>query len=284
MTKVKIVTDSTADIPKEIVDKYDIEVIPLTIIMQEKTYLDRIDFTNEEFYQVLRTCEELPTTSQITPAIFAETYLKLAEEGVTDIVSIHLASELSGTYQSSVIAARLVADKVKVHCIDSKTATIGLGLVAMTVAQAAAEGKSLEEVLAIAEEASEKTNIYFLLDSLDNLYKGGRIGKAGQLVGSLLNIKPVLNLHAGEISAYEKVRGNREGKALERLIEILKEKIDPSKELHCVIGYSDNLETAQYMAEKLKEHLQCEDFIFMQIGCVIGIHIGLGAVGMAFYQ
>ena len=284
MTKVKIVTDSTADISQEIVDKYNIEVIPMMMIMQDKTYLDGKDFTKEEFYQIIRTCEELPTTSQITPAQFAETYLRLAEEGATEIISIHLASELSGTYQSSVIAAGLVADKVKVHCIDSKTATIGLGLLVMTAAQLAAEGKDLPEVLAAIDEAVEKNNIDFLLDSLDNLYKGGRIGKAGQLVGSLLNIKPVLNLHAGEITVYEKVRGHREGKALERLIEILKEKIDPNKELHCVIGYNDNLEAAQYMAEKLKEHLQCEDFVFLQMGCAISIHIGLGAIGMAFYQ
>lgn len=284
MTKIKVVTDSTADIPQEIVDKYEIEIMPLTIIIDGKTYLDRVDFTNEEFYEILRSCNELPTTSQITPAVFAEKYLQLAEEGVTDIISVHLAGELSGTYQSSVIAAGLVADKVKVHCIDSKTATIGLGLVAMNIAKAVSEGQSVEETLALAAEATEKNHIYFLLDSLDNLYKGGRIGKAGQLVGSLLNIKPVLNLHAGEISAYEKVRGNREGKALERLIEILKEKIDPNKKLYCVVGYSDNLETAQYLAEKMKEHLQCEDFIYMQMGCVIGIHIGLGAVGMSFYQ
>lgn len=284
MAKIRIVTDSTADMPQEIIEQYKIMVVALSVMVQGKTYLDRVDITNEEFYQILKTDENLPRTSQPSPAVFAETYQSLAAEGATDIISIHLAHELSGTYQSASLAAGMVAGQVKVHCIDSRTATIGLGLLVLTAAKALEMGKDAEEIVALTKEAAEKNQLYFLLDSLDNLHKGGRIGKASHLVGSLLNIKPVLNLHDGVITDYEKVRGNKEGKALERLITILKEKIDPNREVYCVVGYSNNLETAQYMASKLKPHLQCGEFIYMQIGCVVGTHIGLGAVGLSFYQ
>ena len=133
-------------------------------------------------------------------------------------------------------------------------------------------------------EIVEKTEIYFLLDSLDNLHKGGRIGKASQLVGSLLNIKPILCLKDGVISAYEKVRGNKGNKAQERLIDILIEKIDPDKEVYCVIGYCDNLEVSQHIQERLEGKIDCDAYVYLQIGSVVGTHIGMGATGMAFYQ
>ena len=284
MSNIRIVTDSTADLTPELVERYGIGVVPLEVLVNGKAYKDKIDITNEEYYEILRSAETLPTTSQPSPAVFADVYRALAQEGAEHIISIQLSSELSGTYQSSVLAAGLVQDVVTVHNFDSRTATMGLGLIVLSAARMADEGRSLEEILAQVEYMIQNSDLYFLLDSLDNLHKGGRIGKASHVFGSLLNIKPVLNLHDGVISAYEKVRGNKGNKALERLIAILADKIDPNKKLYCAVGYCDNREIADYMVEKLKAGVNCDEFIYLQIGSVVATHIGMGAVGLAFYQ
>ena len=284
MSNIRIVTDSTADLTPELVNRYGIKVVPLEVLADGKAYKDKIDITNDEYYEILRTAKTLPTTSQPSPAVFADTYQALAAEGAEHIISIQISSELSGTYQSSVLAASLVADTVTVHNFDSRTATMGLGLIVLSAARMVEEGRSLEEILAQVEYMIQNSDLYFLLDSLDNLHKGGRIGKASHLFGSLLNITPVLNLSGGVISAYEKVRGNKGNKALERLIAILADKIDPNKKLYCTVGYCDNREIAEYMVEKLKTSVNCDEFIYLQIGSVVATHIGMGAVGLAFYQ
>lgn len=284
MPKIRIVTDSTADLSPQLVEQYQIEVVPLDVFINGKGYKDKVDITNDEFYQVLRSAKELPTTSQPSPAVFAEAYRKLAAEGAEHIISIHISCDLSGTYQSSVLAAGIVQDEVSVYNFDSRSATMGLGLVVLSAARMIEEGKELAEILSALEQIIKQLDLYFLLDSLDNLHKGGRIGKASHLFGSLLNIKPVLNLHNGVISAYEKVRGNKDNKALERLIEILAEKIDPAKKLYCTMGYCDNREVAEYIVTRLKDRVDCDEFVYLQIGSVVGTHIGMGAVGMAFYQ
>lgn len=284
MSNIRIVTDSTADLTPELVERYGIKVVPLEVLVEGKAYKDKIDISNDEYYKLLQSAKELPTTSQPSPAAFAEAYRELAAEDAEHIISIHISSELSGTYQSSVLAAGLVDGAVKVYNFDSRTATMGLGLIVLSAARLVEEGMELNVILQRIEEIIQKTAIYFLLDSLDNLHKGGRIGKASHLFGSLLNIKPVLCLSDGVISAYEKVRGNKDNKALERLIAILAEKIDPDKKLYCTVGYCDNREIADYMVEKLKEKVQCDEFIYLQIGSVVATHIGMGAVGLAFYQ
>jgi DegV family protein with EDD domain len=284
MSKIRVVTDSTADLSPEMIEQYGIKVVPLDVLIAGTVYKDKIDITNDEFYKILRSTKELPTTSQPSPAVFAETYRELADEGAEHIISIHLSSDLSGTYQSSVLAAEIVKDTVTVHHFDSRTATMGLGLLVLSVARMVESGKKLDEILTTTKRIIQEMDLYFLLDSLDNLHKGGRIGKASHLFGSLLNIKPVLNLSNGVISAYEKVRGNKDNKALERLIEILAEKIDPSKKLYCAVAYCDNREVAEYIVERLKDRVDCDEFIYLQIGSVVGTHIGMGATGMAFYQ
>ena len=180
----------------------------------------------------------------------------------------------------------MVENAVHVHCIDSKSATIGLGPIVLAAARMAEQNLPIAEILETLNRVVEQTAVYFLLDSLDNLHKGGRIGKASHMVGSLLNLKPILSLNEGVISAYEKIRGNKGNKALERLIEILAEKIDPNKKLYCAIGYSDSnaLEQAKYIQERLQDRVDCDEFVYLQIGSVVGAHIGTGAVGMGFYQ
>ncbi len=252
MSKIRVVTDSTADLTPELVERYGITVVPLTVFADGKAYKDKIDITNEEFYALLQSSKELPTTSQPSPAAFADVYRQLAAEGAEQIISIHISTALSGTYQSSVLAAGLVAQEVTVHNVDSKIATMGLGLLVIAAARMVEVGDSADNILQVLDEIVKKQRLYFLLDSLDNLHKGGRIGKASHLFGSLLNIKPVLCFTDGVINVQDKVRGNKDNKALERLIEILLEKIDPSKKLYCAMGYCDNKKTAEYIVERVK--------------------------------
>lgn len=284
MAKIRVVTDSTSDLPDDLLKKYNITMIPLDVIIDGVAYKDRVDITNEEFYRKLKDCSVLPTTSQIPLGTFKETYEKLAQEGAEHIISIHLAKELSGTVEGARMAGKMVKDKVTVHVIDSQSATMGLGLIVLATAQAQATGMSIENLEKFSNELVKKSDLFFLLDSLENLQKGGRIGKAGYLVGSLLNIKPILRLKDGYIHAYEKVRGNKVDKAMNRLIEVIAEHIDPNKKVYCAVGYCDNREVAEQMVEKIKDKIDCDEYVYMQIGNVVSTHIGMGAVGIAFYQ
>ena len=283
MDKIRIVTDSTADLPEEIINKYKIKVIPLSFIIDGKVYHDLVDISREEYYRELMNCKEFPTTSQPTPAEFLDAYNELIAEGAEKIISIHLSSDLSGTVKGAQMTAQMVKN-AEVCVIDSRTATMGLGLIVLATAKAIAAGADFTEAVRTANQAVEKSDLFFLLDSLDNLQKGGRIGKAGYLVGSLLNIKPVLRLHDGEIHAFDKVRGNRENKAMEKMVEDILNHIDTSKKVYCAVGYCDNNNQARKMVELLKPHLDCDEYVYMQIGNVVITHIGMGAFGLAFYQ
>lgn len=278
-------TDSTADIPSEIADRLGIVVVPLTVHFEDKSYLDRIDISNQEFYEYLKTCKTLPTTSQISPGVFLETYQKLAEEGFEEIISVHLAKTLSGTVDSARIASQMIADKVKVTVVDSLTATMGLGNFVHYLAKLINEKAPMAKVQQAIVEIPKKTSLYFLLDSLDNLEKGGRIGKASYLVGSILNIKPILRLEEGVIEGYDKVRGSKENKALIRLADIVAQKIDPSKKLYASFGYNDRRESSEQLKTLLQERgIETDEASWQEIGSVVSCHIGLGAVGIAFFQ
>lgn len=278
-------TDSTADISREVADRLGIVVIPLTVHFEDKSYLDRIDISNQEFYKHLKTCKTLPTTSQISPGVFLETYQRLADEGFEEIISVHLAKTLSGTVDSARIASQMVSDKIKVTVVDSLTATMGLGNFVTYLAKLISENAPMTKLQQALIEVPQKTSLYFLLDSLDNLEKGGRIGKASYLLGSILNIKPILRLEEGVIEGYDKVRGSKENKALIRLADIVAQKIDPSKKLYASFGYNDRRESGKQLKKLLQERgIETDEASWQEIGSVVSCHIGLGAVGIAFFQ
>lgn len=285
LSKICIVTDSTADIPDELVGAHGIKVIPLTVYLDGKSYLDRVNISNQEIYSYLSQCEQLPTTSQISPGEFVKTYTELAEAGYDGIVSVHLSKQLSGTVESARIASKMVEDKIKVAVVDSLSATIGLGSEVLFLAKMAEKGASLEEVSKTAEELAQKMDIIFLLDSLNNLEKGGRIGKASFLIGSILNIKPILRLKDGVIDCYEKVRGNKANKALLRLVDIVESQIDKTRPVHMVFGYNDKKESADLLRQEMSTRdLDIIDDGYFELGSVVSTHIGLGAFGVAFFQ
>ena len=288
---IAIVTDSTADIPQHLVDAYDIRVIPLAVHFGGKAYLDRIDISNQEFYGYIGTAATLPTTSQPSPAQYMEVYRACKAEGADKVLSIHISSELSGTYQGARLAADMVKDEVAVEVIDSRTVTIGLGLMVVNISQYINEHpeEDWQSLRARIDDIIKKTKIYFLLDTLDNLQKGGRIGKASYLVGSILNIKPILVVEDGFIGAHEKVRGRKIEKAIEHLTATTLASLEPGKRLYYALGTNNDEYLAIFeksLLPKLEartdiEKVRLDDF---ELGCVVTTHIGLGGFGIAFYQ
>ena len=289
--RIAIVTDSTADIPADLVRELDIKVIPLAVHFGGKAYLDRVDITNQEFYDYIGTAKTLPTTSQPSPAQYMDVYRACKEEGAERVLSIHISSEMSGTWQGAKLAADMVKDEIAVEVVDSRTVTIGLGLDVVTIARFIRNhpDASWDEVMAHVRAVVEKTRILFLLDTLDNLQKGGRIGKASYLVGSSLNIKPILIVEDGFIGAHEKIRGKKIEKAIDHLTDTVMAMVDPNKKLYFALGY--NNEEYLHILEKsfmpkLAAHpeLEIEQIDTFELGCVVTTHIGLGGFGIAFYQ
>ncbi|MCH5584937.1 DegV family protein [Shimazuella sp. AN120528] len=276
MARVHVFTDSTADIPKELQEELNIRVIPLKVHLDNQSYLDGKTLTPEEFYRRLEVAEQLPTTSQPSPMDFCDAYKQAIADGAEEIISIHLSSALSGTYQSAVLAKGMLEEEanVKLTVVDSKSASYGIGVVVVAVARAALADKSLEECLEIANYYIENQQIYFLVDTLEYLKRGGRIGKAAAVVGSLLNIKPILSINKeGEIYPVEKVRGKN--KAFGRILELAKEKI-PEGALSATVIHADAPEEASRWMEKLMNQPEYDirENVISSIGPVIGTHTG----------
>ncbi|QKG84665.1 DegV family protein [Kroppenstedtia pulmonis] len=281
MAKVQVMTDSTADIPEELIEELNIAFIPLRVHMNGETYLDRVSIQPQEFYRKLEKVEEMPTTSQPSPLDFVEAYRKAVNNGATDIISIHLSSSFSGTYQSAVLAQSMVEEEFNVAVIDSKTASFAIGLIVVEVARAAKEGKSLQECIAIANQMIQEKRVFFLVDTLEYLQKGGRIGKAAALLGSLLNIKPILSIDPeGVIIPVDKVRGKRKANA--RILGLLKDAMPADRDLRAGILYTNNRDEAEKWADRLKENflLDDSDIVYAEIGPVIGTHVGPGTLAV----
>lgn len=280
MTNIRIVTDSTADIPDDVCKRLGIEVIPLKVHFGEDTYLDGVTLKSEAFYEKLSQSDALPTTSQPSPVEFLDVYKKIiAENPQVHIISVHLSSALSGTYQSAVLAKSLLEEDIEISIIDSKLASYGTGLLAVKLAEAVQEGKSVEACLALQEKLRNVMGLYFIVDTLVYLQKGGRIGKASAMVGSLLNIKPILTVdEEGEVASVDKVRGTK--KAMERIIEILKKTYNAEQKVVVYLLHSKALSTAESFVEKLEQHFLIENITYSSIGPVIGTHVGPGAVAV----
>ncbi|WP_018922594.1 DegV family protein [Salsuginibacillus kocurii] len=282
-TKWKIITDSTADLPEELVKELDITVVPLKVIFgQEETFYDRINLMPEEFYEKLREADQMPTTSQPSPHEFETVYRKLHEESEagTKLVSLHLSSQLSGTYQAAQIAAdQLSEEGLDIKVVDTKRASCAVGIIVKELAQMVQAGVSPSTCEERLQELLEKTEVYFIVDTLEFLQKNGRIGKASALLGSLLKMKPILSLTAdGEVYPLEKVRGRK--KALQRLGEILREKYG-TQPVETAISHAEVFEQADSVLATAKENVEVVSVMKSSIGPVIGAHVGPGALAIA---
>lgn len=282
MARIHVVTDSGSDLPKIIRDKYNIHVVPLTIQFGDEIYRDGVDLSVEDFYQRLATEANLPSTCQPSPADFVKCYEEIAEPGDT-IISVHLSSNLSGTYQSAVLASTMINQEIEVIAIDTKSASMGIGLVAVAIAEAVQNGASKEEAVAEGERVIEELGVYFVVDTVDNLKKNGRIGAAQALVGSLLNIKPILTLKDGIVTPFDKVRGK--AKSLKRIHDLIKDYAaeHPNCPLRVGVTHADCKAEAEKLVEALQSDLNIKDLIISYIGPTIGVHVGQGTIALLFY-
>lgn len=280
MSQIKIVTDSTADLPQSLVKELNISVIPLKVNFKTDSYREGIDISTKEFYEKLTTATELPTTSQPTPNEFEDLYVKLTEDK-SSIISIHISSKLSGTMQAALIAKNQLFDH-DITVIDSKQVSMALGLLVIIAARAAKEGKSKEEIIDLVNKIKDEIQTYFVVDTLEYLHKGGRIGKAAALVGTVLNIKPVLTIQDGMIAPFEKIRGKT--KALERISEIPKEFAHDESLLYCGVVHANCLEEAIQFHQKVVSKIKCNEYIISEVGAVVGTHCGPGTIAVFFYK
>ncbi|MCR8641701.1 DegV family protein [Paenibacillus sp. N1-5-1-14] len=280
MSKVRIVTDSTADIPEEIRKELGIICVPLKILFGEETFLDGVTMTQDTFYDRLVTSSVIPTTSQPSPQEFLDVYQQLADENPEgSIISIHLASVLSGTYQSALIAKSMMEDQVPIAVVDSKSASYGIGELVVEAAKAAKAGKTEAEILQLIEDIQSNHAIFFMVNTLEYLQKGGRIGRASALIGSLLNIKPILTIdNEGYVSSKDKARGQK--KALSRIVELLEEQFPNNTPLNIKMAHIRNPETAEQLQHMIAEKFDVKSVEHVTIGPVVGTHVGPGLVAV----
>ncbi|MDQ8733435.1 DegV family protein [Paenibacillus sp. LHD-38] len=283
MGKVRIVTDSTADIPDEVKERLGISIVPLKVLFGEETFLDSVTIKSEQFYEKLAQSAVLPTTSQPSPLEFSDVYGRLlAEDADSPIISLHLSAALSGTFQSAVIAHSMLEEEADITILDSRSASYGFGMRVVKAAEMAQAGESKERIIAAIEQLERDMNLYFLVDTLEYLQKGGRIGKASALIGSILNIKPILSLDSeGVVLAVDKVRGTK--KAMARIIELLKQTYG-DEPVGITMAYSFRKDTAEELCELLKSQFNVQAINWTTIGAVIGTHTGPGASAVFMYR
>jgi DegV family protein with EDD domain len=278
--KVAIVTDSTANMSEDILQEYGIGVIPLTVNWEGDSLLDGVDIQVDAFYERLPKAKEMPTTSQPSVGQFMEFFEQVAETA-DSIVGIFISEPLSGTMDSARAAAKELSN-IPIELVDSRSAAMGLALIVTSAARLAAEGKDYQEIAEKARSLVPKTRLLFVVDTLEYLHKGGRIGGAQRLVGSVLSIKPILHLVDGRIESLASVRTKR--KAVAHLMEIVGNESGWGSQVHYGVLDALAAETADKMMEEIKEHGEPAELLRGGISPVIGTHIGPGAVGIAFYD
>ena len=273
---VRVITDSTADLPSEMAAELGIEVVPLNVHFGTDTFRDGIDLSADEFYERLVASPRPPTTSQPSVGAFLEVYQK-ALEGADGVVSVHISAKVSGTWNSAVQAREQLSDSSKVTVVDTGQASMGLGWVAVAAARAAQAGASMDEVASLARSAAEQVRVLFLVDTLEYLQKGGRIGKAQAMFGSVLAIKPILTIQEGEVHPLERVRTR--GKGVARLVQLVQEAA-PLQSM--AVLYTTTEDEARALAERLGPCVPSGQVIVGRLGTVVGTYAGPGLLGVGW--
>lgn len=274
---IKIVTDSAMDVPADIVEKYNITVVPVYVNIGEKGYLEGVELSRQEFYDNLERYEPYPTTAAPAPGTFAEVYERLTHEGATEILSIHLASTLSATYDNARMGAEAATNCCPVHLFDSQQITLGGGLLVMTAVEHLAAGKTLPELVQILAERVPRTRVFGMIDTMESLRRGGRVSWAQFGIGTLLQIKPVMMINAGEINVISKVRTRK--KALPEMLRLVTD-FGPFERIAIL-----HVRAAEAAADLQQQsaHLFPDGAppLIAEVTPAIGAHLGLGAIGFA---
>ncbi|WP_461207159.1 DegV family protein [Clostridium sp. DL1XJH146] len=274
MEKIALIADSTCDLEKAQIEQYDIKVLPLKIIYKNKEYLDRIEISPQEVYDNIET--EIPTTSLPSLQEIDTLFNKLEDEGYTHTICIHLSSNISGTYNS----VKLIADehpKLTSTVFDSKSLTLGTGAIVLACSELIEQNKSYEEIVNKLPSIKEKISVFYVVDTLKYLIKGGRIGKVSGTLGSVLNIKPIISINDdGVYYTYDKIRGKKH--ATKKLFEIAEERLKNSKSKIWIMHGGAEAE-GKLLFEKMKTLQNITSLNFGQISPVLGVHTGPGLIG-----
>jgi len=273
---VKVVTDSTCDIPAQLVQELGITVVPIYVVFGDKSYRDKIDIGEDEFYDKLINGPVHPTTSVPTPKDFADVYNKLAEK-TDEIISIHLTSKESGTFNAALLGKQLVDNKkCRIEVIDSLSVSLGLGILVIEAAREARAGASLEKLTELMHRAVPKVHLLILLDTLKYVVRGGRLSKAHGILGSVLKVKPLLTLREGDLSLMGVAR--TKAKAVERLYEFAK---GFSKVKEIAVAYTTTHDEAKALADRIKAAFPGVPLSLTRVGSSLGTHAGPGGMGVA---
>ena len=277
--KVAIVTDSISSLTQAMGQEYGIHVVPVYVFFGTEIYCDGIDLDAKLFYRLLGESSQLPTTSQPTVVDFFRLYTQLWREAEA-IVSIHTSKKMSATVNSAVAAARELLG-VPIHVIDSRSVSMGLGLMAIAAARAAAAGQDAAQVVKLVEELVPKMNVIFTVETLEYLRKGGRIGGATALLGLALSIKPILYMKDGQIEPLEKPRTRK--RATGRVLDLMADRVGASEAVHAAVLHCATPDEAQHLADQVADRFPCAELLTVEAGPIIGTHAGPGTLGVAFY-
>ncbi len=284
MRKVAIVTDTTACIPREQVTKYDIELVPMTIIFGDKVYRDSIDISPAEFYTLLKQAEKLPTTSHPSPDSFLNAY-RNASRRAESILCITISSNFTATLNSAKLASEMAKTElpnIAIEVLDCGTAAAAQGLVVLAAARASASGRDLSEVLETAKGIMPRVNLFATLDTLRYLVKGGRVPQAAALVNSLLKIKPIFTLNHADARTVALPRTITS--AMKRMLKMMEKKVVKGKPLHVAVMHADALDKAIVLQNRIASQFECAEIFITEFTPVMGVHTGPGLLGIAFYS
>jgi DegV family protein with EDD domain len=278
MSKIAIVTDSTAYLPKPLLDQYHITVGPQILIWDQTTYQDGVDIQPVEFYQRLKTAKVMPSSSQVAIPTFKTIFGDLLDQGYS-VLAVLISAKLSGTIDSAV-QAREAYPQAPIEIVDSLTTGLEMGMHVLVAARAAEAGASLSECKAIAEQAQKHTHIYITVETLEFLHRGGRIGGAQRFLGTTLNIKPILDIRGGRLEAVERVRTR--SKALTRLIELVEADVAGKKNIRLACMHANAEAEARAVLLQAETRLSPVETLLGDLSPVIGAHAGPGTIGLAY--
>jgi DegV family protein with EDD domain len=276
---IRIVMDSAGDIPEDWRKEYDIHVIPVNIQFENKTYQQGIDLSNDEFYALADKTGVIPKTSQPTPQQFIDFYKRIAEASDT-ILSLHVTSKLSGTFNSAVLAAQELKNKLKVIPYDSGSGSAAIGFMCKEVRQLERAGETIQAILSRLDQIRHSVNIVLTLDTLEYAHRSGRVKALPAALAALINIKPIIILKEGALDMKERVRTRQ--RSLSRILEIIHERVD-GQLVNVAVVHSQSLEAAKQLVKKVKETLQVNELIISELSIGVAANLGPGTVGIIAY-
>jgi DegV family protein with EDD domain len=280
MSKIALVTDSTTYMPPELVKKYNISIAPQVLIWGDQTYKDGVDIESSEFFTRLKTAKVMPTTSQVAVISFQEIFQGLVDQGY-EVLALLVSSRLSGTVQSAIQAKDLMSSaREKVNVVDSQSVAMALGFQVLAVARALEDGASLKDAIALAEKSYQYTGVFFAVDTLEFLHRGGRIGGAQRFLGTMLNMKPILAIQDGRVEGIDRIR--TKNKSHDRVLELTIEKVAGRTPVRLATLHANAAEEAKTLLTRAEQALHPVESLLTEVSPTVGTHAGPGTVGLAF--